>query len=99
MFSQRIASLSATHALLTDDYWQTAPVRALLENEIASLAPDVRRRFTVEGPQAALAADLAIPLGMAFHELVANAVEHGGLAKGEGRVEVESRSSTMEASV
>jgi two-component sensor histidine kinase len=88
IFSQRIASLSATHALLTDDYWQTARVRALLENELSPLAPDLRGRFSFEGPTIDLAADLAVPLGMAFHELVANAVEHGNLAKGGGRVTV-----------
>jgi two-component sensor histidine kinase len=88
IFSQRIASLSATHALLTDDYWQTARVQALIENEIATLTPELRRRFSIEGPPVDLAADLAVPLGMAFHELVVNAVEHGGLAKGEGKVHV-----------
>jgi two-component sensor histidine kinase len=35
-----------------------------------------------------LAADLAVPVGMALHELTSNAVRHGALSDGLGYVEV-----------
>ncbi|MGH6795562.1 MAG: histidine kinase, partial [Methylocella sp.] len=40
------------------------------------------------GPAVDLPSQIAVPLGMAVHELTTNAVRHGALAKAEGRVEV-----------
>jgi two-component sensor histidine kinase len=45
-------------------------------------------RFGVEGPPVELSADLAVPLGMALHELTSNAVRHGALSRPAGRVDV-----------
>jgi two-component sensor histidine kinase len=45
-------------------------------------------RVVLDGPPVDLAADLAIPVGMALHELTSNAVRHGALSVPQGRVEV-----------
>jgi two-component sensor histidine kinase len=40
------------------------------------------------GPPIELSADLAVPIGMALHELTTNAVRHGALSVPDGYVEV-----------
>lgn len=87
-FSARITSLAKTQTLLTEDYWQTASLRAMLEYELQAFLTDGGRRVLLEGPPMDLAADLAVPVGMALHELTSNARHHGALSVPQGRVEV-----------
>jgi two-component sensor histidine kinase len=88
-FSDRLVSLSKTHSLLTEDYWQMASLRELLSNELGPYDDENGGRILLSGPPVDLAADLAVPTGMAIHELTTNAVKHGALSVPEGRVEVE----------
>ncbi|MHC2021149.1 sensor histidine kinase [Methylobacterium sp. CM6247] len=87
-FSDRIVSLGKTHNLLTEDYWQTAPLRELLQNELGHYNDGTANRITLEGPPVELAADLAVPTGMAIHELTTNATKYGALSLPSGRVTV-----------
>jgi two-component sensor histidine kinase len=87
-FSSRIASLAKTHNLLTEDYWQTAPLRELARSELEPFAESRQPRFMLIGPPVELAADLAVPVGMALHELTTNAVRHGALSVPTGNVQV-----------
>ena len=87
-FSARISSLAKTQTLLTEDYWQTAPLRELVLKELRPFAEERPGRFTLNGPAVELAADLAVPVGMALHELATNAAKHGALSVPTGRVEV-----------
>jgi two-component sensor histidine kinase len=87
-FSDRITSLARTHSLLTEDYWQTAPLREIVLNELKPFAESRQPRFMLLGPPVELAADLAVPVGMALHELTTNAVRYGALSVAEGYVEV-----------
>ena len=87
-FSARISSLAKTQTLLTEDYWQTAPLRELVLKELRPFAEERPGRFTLDGPAVELAADLAVPVGMALHELATNAAKHGALSVPTGRVEV-----------
>jgi two-component sensor histidine kinase len=87
-FSGRIASLARTQTMLTEDYWQTAPFRAILEHELRPFMEVDRTRFVLKGPSVELAADLAVPVGMAVHELLQNARAHGALSVATGWVEV-----------
>ena len=87
-FSDRIVSLAKTHSLLTEDYWQMASLREILENELGPYDDEKGGRILLSGPPLDLAADLAVPTGMAIHELTTNAVKHGALSVPDGRVEV-----------
>jgi two-component sensor histidine kinase len=86
-FVGRIVALAHTHTLLTEDYWQAASLRDLLTTELRpyEAAGD---RITLEGPHLPLYADLAVPLGMALHELATNAVKYGSLSVATGKLEV-----------
>jgi PAS domain S-box-containing protein len=87
-FSSRIAALAKTQTLLTEDYWQTAPLREMLECELQPFWGKKHERFRLEGPEVNLSADLAIPLSMAIHELTANATQYGALSVRKGCVAV-----------
>jgi two-component sensor histidine kinase len=87
-FSARIASLARTQTLLTEDYWQTASLHAMLTHELQPFIRTDPQRVILQGPAIDLSADLAVPVGMALHELTSNAVRHGCLSVPEGRVEV-----------
>ncbi|WP_114947494.1 sensor histidine kinase [Microvirga calopogonii] len=87
-FSKRVTSLAKTHNLLTEDYWQTAPLREIALNELKPFAESRQPRFMLLGPPVELAADLAVPVGMALHELTTNAVRYGALSVPTGYVQV-----------
>jgi two-component sensor histidine kinase len=87
-FSARIVSLADTHSMLTDDYWQMASLQKLLESELRHYDTSDKSRVLLEGPDVALVADIAIPVGMAFHELASNSSKYGALSRPQGRLEV-----------
>jgi len=87
-FSARSGSLAKTQTLLTEDYWQTAPLRELVLKELRPFAGETQPRYTLNGPEVDLSADLAVPVGMALHELTINAAKYGALSVPGGVVEV-----------
>jgi two-component sensor histidine kinase len=88
-FSARIVSLAETHTLLTDDYWQTASLEKLLQGELQHYETRGKSRITLDGPNVSLVADLAIPVGMAFHELASNSSKFGALSQPNGKLVVQ----------
>lgn len=87
-FSARLVSLADTHSMLTDDYWQTASLQKMLEGELRHYEINNRPRILIDGPPVSLVADIAIPVGMAFHELASNAAKFGALSLSEGHLDV-----------
>lgn len=87
-FSARIISLAKTHNLLTEDYWQQASLREMLVNELGPYDDDAGSRIRLDGPSVELIGDLAVPTGMAIHELTTNAAKHGALSLPGGCVAV-----------
>ena len=85
-FSARIISLAKTHNLLTEDYWQQASLREMLENELGPYNDEEGGRIRLDGPKIEMVADLAVPTGMAIHELTTNAAKHGALSLPQGRI-------------
>ncbi len=84
--SGRIASLARTHALITEDVVQAASFEGLLRAELGPY--DEHARLALEGPAVVLPSELAVPVGMALHELTTNALKHGSLADPSGRLQV-----------
>jgi two-component sensor histidine kinase len=87
-FSGRIASLARTHAVITEQLQQSVSFQQLLVQELGPYSDDQGLRIRLSGPAVDLPSQIAVPLGMAVHELTTNAVRHGALAKEEGRIEV-----------
>ena len=93
-FVGRIKSLSHTHSVLTEDTWQTASLRDLLVNELRPYAQSdedeaLEERISLEGPGVDLPSDIAVPIGMAIHELTTNAAKYGALSNRCGRIAVQ----------
>lgn len=95
-FTARITSLANTHSMLTDDYWQTASLRGLLEDQMQPYCVDGKPRCDFSGPEVDLVADIAVPIGMAFHELATNSVKFGSLSRPSGRIDVEWRTEEVD---
>jgi two-component sensor histidine kinase len=87
-FSGRIESLAKTHMLLTEDLWQIAKLRELLETELRPYQNTGVERIRLEGPDVELPSEVAVPLGMALHELTTNAARFGALSVRGGRLDV-----------
>ena len=87
-FLARINSLSQTHSLLTDDYWQAASLHDLLAFQLKPYEDDSQRQVTLDGPMVDVPSGLAVPLSMAIHELTTNAAKHGSLSVEGGHVAV-----------
>lgn len=92
-FVGRIKSLSHTHSVLTEDTWQTASLHGLLANELAPYLGTgddggLESRVTLDGPEVDLPSDVAVPIGMAIHELTTNAAKYGALSTRQGRISV-----------
>ncbi|AWN51407.1 HWE histidine kinase domain-containing protein [Methylobacterium sp. 17Sr1-1] len=85
-FTGRIGSLARTHALITEALAQAASFEGLLRAELSPYGG--RGRLTLEGPDVILPSELAVPVGMALHELTTNALRHGSLADPNGRLQV-----------
>src|SRR3712207_3524089 len=60
----------------------------MLTHELQPFIEEGDGRVVLQGPALDLSADLAIPVGMALHELTSNAVRHGALSVPEGGIEV-----------
>ena len=87
-FADRIVSLSRTHTLLVDSSWAHIPIRALIELELQPYQDEVLQRASLEGPDIRLPSDVALAIGMTFHELTTNALRFGALSAPAGLVEV-----------
>ena len=88
MKSFRNPSLAKTHAVITEQLHQSISFQQLLAQELGPYTDDQGLRIRLSGPMVELPSQIAVPLGMAVHELTTNAVRHGALAKDEGRIEV-----------
>jgi PAS domain S-box-containing protein len=85
-FGGRILSLARTHAMITEDRAQVASFEGLLRAELDPY--DENGRISLRGPALRLPSELAVPIGMALHELTTNALRHGALAHPGGKVAV-----------
>lgn len=88
-FRGRVFSLSRSQDLITDSGWRGAHVRELLEQQVGSYINGRIDLVRFTGDNALLSPNAAMHLGLAFHELVINAITHGAILRGE-RVSVAS---------
>jgi PAS domain S-box-containing protein len=87
-FVGRIDSLSKTHELLTENFDQAVALATLLSNELDAYDDGACQRVRLKGPPVELPSVLAVPIGMALHELTTNAAKYGSLSMIGGVVEV-----------
>lgn len=82
----RIGALGRAQATLSRRSWQGAPLRQLIEEEMATLGK--AHAYALDGPDITLPADRVQPLGMITHELATNARKYGAFSVETGEVRV-----------
>ncbi len=85
-FSGRLQSLASAHDLLVRESWHGASMRELIRAQLAAYMDEEGQRVTANGPAIVLKPEAAQSVGLALHELAANAARFGALSTDSGRV-------------
>ena len=83
-FDGRVRALSATHNLLMQTSWGPASIVEVIQTEMAPYFESDRRKIVLDGPDAVVAPNDALSLGLLVHELVTNAAKYGALSTAAG---------------
>ena len=84
----RIHALARAHNQITSDYWGPAPLRALVEAEVAGFAAAGGDKVVVSGSPILLNPQAYSTMALVVHELVTNSAKYGALG-GAGSVEID----------
>lgn len=87
-FGARLQALAASHDLLVRESWYGASLRELIQSQLAAYIERKAGQVMIDGPAIALKPEAAQNLGLALHELAANAEKFGALSVPDGRVSV-----------
>src|SRR5580704_3109641 len=79
-FYGRIATLSRTHSLLTDNEQRFVPLKQILKNELEIYEDGEGHRIILSGREVMLPAHVSVSFAMAIHELTTNALKYGALS-------------------
>ncbi len=85
-FDARVAALGRAHDVLSNEKWENAEVREIVEGVIEPHAATNRKRLHLSGPEIRVAPRTALMLSMALHELATNAAKYGALSNGSGEI-------------
>lgn len=83
----RVSALSRAQASLTQQQWEGADLRELVEAEVGGLCP--KDYFCFSGPEVQLLPEQVQPMGMILHELATNATKHGACSVPSGAIRLE----------
>ena len=88
-FDRRIRAMAAAHSLLSSSRWESAGLRALIEEELRPYRiANAEGRTSVTGQDLRLKPKAALAISLAVHELATNAAKYGALSVASGRVSV-----------
>jgi light-regulated signal transduction histidine kinase (bacteriophytochrome)/CheY-like chemotaxis protein len=85
---KRLQSMSKAHTLLAASRWESASLRTIVDDEIAAQRSKCDGNITLSGEDYALEPRTALSFALALHELITNAIKHGGLSVETGRVDL-----------
>jgi PAS domain S-box-containing protein len=87
-FAGRLHSLAITQALIVAQDWEGVRLVDLVNLQTDATTDEDLHRVLAEGPDVLLTPGAAEQLGLALHELVANARRHGALTVSEGHISI-----------
>jgi PAS domain S-box-containing protein len=87
-FGARVQALSRSHDLLVQESWHGASLKELVRSQLAHYLDREPVQVSIEGPDIRLKPEAAQSLGLALHELAANAATHGALSRLGGQVDI-----------
>ena len=85
-FRGRLYSLSQSQDLITDSSWRGAYFMELARGQIDKYLAENSDLIVVSGDDPLMSPNASLHLGLALHELVVNAVSHGGVNGGPARI-------------
>jgi PAS domain S-box-containing protein len=85
----RIFALSQAHNVLTNENWNGADLRTMVESSLEAFQHEGRAAVKVAGPKLRVGPHAAMSVALAVHELATNAVKYGALSTPTGTVHVE----------
>ncbi len=86
-YTSRLQAMARTHRALSWENWRGVPLEEVLRIALQPYAQSDGERVTTEGDHVFLPARMTTALGMALNELVTNAVKHGALSLGAGKID------------
>jgi two-component sensor histidine kinase len=89
--TDRILAMSRAHDVLTNENWDGADLRAMVESALEAFKVEGREAFRVTGFDLRVGPHAAMSIALALHELATNAVKYGALSEPKGHVDVEWR--------
>jgi two-component sensor histidine kinase len=75
--------------VLSEEKWESAQVRELVDGALAPYAGKDGSRIHATGPDIRLAPRSALTVAMALHELATNAAKYGALSTDRGEVQID----------
>jgi two-component sensor histidine kinase len=87
-FSARLVAIGQSHDLLIADDWHGASLRMLVEQQLGECADRFGDHIAIEGEDIMLKPEAVQNLGLALHELAANAKKYGSLSAPHGHVSI-----------
>ena len=87
-FSARLYAIGCSHDLLVADDWHGASLRMLVEQQLESHAEGFGGRIAIESEDVILKPEAVHNLGLALHELTANAEKYGSLSDPKGAIRI-----------
>ena len=85
-FADRLQALSTNQSLIIEGDWRCVEMEALARTMVETLLEHERERVSFDGPALTVLPAAAQSIGLALHELLANARRHGALRASQGRV-------------
>ena len=87
-FGARLQALATSHDLLVQESWYGASLNALTRQQLGHYLEGPRTQISIDGPPVLLRPEAAQSVGLALHELAANAAKYGALSVPDGRVAI-----------
>jgi PAS domain S-box-containing protein len=86
--TERILAMSRAHNILTNENWDGADLREMVDSALEAFQGDGREAFKVSGPNLRVGPHAAMSIALALHELGTNAVKYGALSVQTGVIDV-----------
>lgn len=88
-FGARLQALASSHDILVRESWYGASLEELVRSQLTAYVDRNDSQIAFAGPPIALKPEAAQSLGLALHELAANAARFGALSVPDGRISIE----------
>jgi two-component sensor histidine kinase len=84
----RLMALARVHDVLTRESWDSAELKTIVHQAISPFESVDMQRFVLSGPSIKLPPRQVLPLSMAVHELLTNALKYGALSVPSGWISI-----------